>query len=394
MSVNPVKGARGNTHSQRPIRGHALAKMPETRAAVDRSRHRRGGGAALALTPPFRDMARSKGAAVASSGAPPANVASLATQEPASPAAVYLASLAQGSRRVQRSALETAIRAHLPGQRRRPDIEHFEWSALGPANTSAILAALRDRFRLAPATCNRILAAVRGVLRQAWRLGLMPTERYLHAVDLKNVRAAALPRGRALTAEEVETLLAACTRDRSPAGARDAAAIAVLFGAGLRRQEAASLDLEHLDLRSGTVKVLAGKGRRARVTFLSDEFRAVVRWWVGVRGTAPGPLLVPVLKGGHPLFRRLTGDAIRRLLQRRAEAARVKAFTPHDCRRSCATSLLAAGADVLVVQRMLGHADPATTQRYDKRPAEAMRLAARLLTVRFEQPGKEKDGHG
>lgn len=365
--------------------------MTNTRMAIERSTPRRRSAPTTAVGVVCGDITKRNGDEVNTPGVSLAIahptvagpvVTSVATKEAAPPAVVYLARLAPGSRRAMRCALELIVR--LRGQRR-PNIESFDWAGLSYNETAAVRASLLAR-RLAPATVNRILTALRGVLREAWRLGLMPTERFLRAVEVRNVRAVTLPRGRAITAGEVEALLASCVADRSSAGARDAAAVAVLFGCGLRRQEAAALDLEHLDLGAGAVKVLAGKGRRDRITFLGDELRAVVRWWVEVRGVAPGPLLLPVLKSDRAVFRRLTGDAIRRLLERRARSAGVEMFTPHDCRRSCATGLLAAGADVLVVQRMLGHTDPATTQRYDKRPDEAKRRAAKLLRVTFERP--------
>ena len=368
--------------------------MRKTRVVAGRSPNRLPAVTPAAVGAPFPDVnpanpdkadagrASTPDAEGGTAGAP---VASLTTRDAASPAAVYLARLGPGSQRAMRCALESVARACRGGDR--PNIYRFDWAALSYSETAAVRAALLAR-RLAPATVNRVLTALRGVLREAFRLELMPTERYLHAREVRNVRVATLPRGRAIGEEEIEVLLAACARDRSPAGARDAAAVAVLFGCGLRRQEAIALDLEHLDLATGTVKVIAGKGRRDRITFLGDELRAVVRWWVRTRGPAPGPLLLPILRGGHIVFRRLTGDAVRRLLARRAWAAGVKAFTPHDCRRTCATSLLAAGADVLVVQRMLGHSDPATTQRYDKRPDEEKQRAAGLLRVRFVCPAQ------
>jgi site-specific recombinase XerD len=304
------------------------------------------------------------------------------------PATVYLERLAPGSRRTIRHAL--LLIARIVAGRRHANIATFPWPELRYEHTAAVRAALLKR-RLAPATVNRILAALRGVLREAWKLELLSAEDLARAIQVENVRATTLPRGRALARSELEALFASCALDPSPAGARDAAALALLYGAGLRRSEAVTVDLGHLDLPTDTIKVLGAKGRKDRVTYLGAAVETVARW-VALRGPTAGPLLLAVNKAGRIVFRRLCGDAVRRLLERRARTAGVAGFSPHDLRRSCASDLLDAGADLAVVQRMLGHADPATTSRYDRRGEEAKKRAARLLHVPVRRPETDPEG--
>ena len=83
------------------------------------------------------------------------------------------------------------------------------------------------------------------------------------------------------------------------------------------------------------------------------------------------------------MARRMSDAAIRLLLQRRAKQARVRAFTPHDLRRSFVSDLLDAGADAVLVQQLAGHANVQTTARYDRRGEQAKRRAAELLSVPF-----------
>ena len=88
----------------------------------------------------------------------------------------------------------------------------------------------------------------------------MPADDYHRAVDLPGISAHTLPRGRALNAGEIRALFVACATDRSPAGARDAAMLALLYGAGMRRQEVVRLDVEDFEVETGAVTIRAGKG--------------------------------------------------------------------------------------------------------------------------------------
>jgi len=101
----------------------------------------------------------------------------------------------------------------------------------------------------------------------------------------------------------------------------------------------------------------------------------------------PGPLLLPIAKGGKIAIRRMTDQAVYLALRKRARQAKVKVFSPHDLRRTFASEMLDAGADIATVQKMMGHADPATTARYDRRGEEAKRKAASLLHFPYARRG-------
>lgn len=97
---------------------------------------------------------------------------------------------------------------------------------------------------LAPATINATLAALRGVLRQAYLIHAITPDKYREICEVHGVRGSRVgSAGRAVELVEVEALLSACGRDESVAGARDACLIALLAGAGLRREEAVSLEV-------------------------------------------------------------------------------------------------------------------------------------------------------
>lgn len=296
------------------------------------------------------------------------------------PAAVYLARLAPSSRRVMCSALD-ALALLVAGDN--ADALSFDWTVLRYEHTSTLRALLVAR-ELAPSTANRYLAALRGVLRECWRLGDMDVEDYRRAIDLEPIRGSRLPRGRALEAGELDRLFQACAADRPPTSAtRDAALLAVLYGGGLRRAEAVALDLEDYDSRAGTLRV-RGKGNKERLAHVGAGGRAALDDWIRIRCAEPGPLFWPVHRSGRvgpP--RRLTPQSVLYLTQRRATDGRIARFSPHDLRRSFVSDLLDRGVDLSTAQQMAGHAQVQTTVRYDRRGEEAKQRAAAVLHVPY-----------
>ena len=97
---------------------------------------------------------------------------------------------------------------------------------------------------------------------------------------------------------------------------------------------------------------------------------------MAMRGDAPGPMLYRIRKGGKIILERLTDQAIWVILEKRFRAARVKPFTPHDLRRTFAGEMLDAGVDLVTVQKLMGHASPVTTSRYDRRDEKTKMEAA------------------
>lgn len=222
-----------------------------------------------------------------------------------------------------------------------------------------------------------------GVLKECWRLGLVDADPFQRAIDVPSVRAETLPRGRALEAGELRSLFGACTASGKPSGARDAALLSVLYGAGLRRAEAAALKLADYDPAGGALTVRCGKGRKDRLAYVPAGGRAALSALLELRGLDPGPLFFPITKGGRLEPRRMTDQAVADACQRQASAARLRSFSPHDLRRSFVSHLLDAGADLATVRRLAGHAQVTTTTRYDRRGEDTKRQAAELLHVPY-----------
>lgn len=222
---------------------------------------------------------------------------------------------------------------------------------------TAYLIELQNASR-APATVSRHLSAVKALMRFLAAEGYLPAD---PASEIASPRPAQhLPR--VLTVAEVERLLAApCTG--SPLGVRDRAILETLYACGLRVSELIGLQVRDVELEKQFLRCL-GKGGRERVVPLGSW----AAHWVGLYLRD----IRPALAGGHSgvLFvnrrgRPLTRQTVWKLVARYARSAGIAgAVTPHTLRHSFATHLLDNGADLRVVQELLGHADIVTTQIY------------------------------
>ena len=161
-------------------------------------------------------------------------------------------------------------------------IEACPWHTLRFAHVAALRSLFAERFAPAPATANKYMSAIRQVMRQAWLLGLMDGEEYQRAAAVRNVKGSRLPTGRALEGGKIRALFAACA-DGTPAGARDAAAFAMMFGMGLCRAEVVGARLADYEADSGT-KPPASCTCPTSGTRLDVPARAV---WVCAAGGSP-----------------------------------------------------------------------------------------------------------
>lgn len=290
-------------------------------------------------------------------------------------ALVYLASLGSAhSRRAMAAQLNRM--AQLAGY---PDAETCPWGQMRAQHTAALRARLvEDGY--AASTINQALAALRGVLTAAWRLGQMTAEELGRAVDVKSVRgsSAAQAAGRAVTYGEIMAL-AAATADGTPAGTRDAAILAVAYACGLRREELAGLRIADYNAATGQLLV-TGKGRKEREVFVANGAKKALDNWLALRSSVAGEhVFVSIRKGGHMTGAAMTAQAIYNAIIARCEAAGVAGVTPHDFRRTYIGELLDAGVDLATVATLAGHSNPSTTQSYDRRGSRARQAAAAKL---------------
>jgi len=298
-----------------------------------------------------------------------------------SPAMVYLSSLAPTGRRAIAGRLRHVAR--LLGHE---DYLSVPWHLLRYQHVAAIRSRLQE-LHLAPATVNMTLSALRGVARAAFNLELMGADDYQRVRNVGPVRCERLPAGRCVSQGELGALLSACTCVGGPGGVRDAAMVALMYAAGgLRRSEIVALDRADYDRRSGSLTV-RGKGAKERIVYAENGAAAALDDWLQVRGDQPGPLFLPVNRGGTVQWRRLSDRAVYAMLRKRSEQAGVQELTPHDLRRSFVSDLLDAGADISTVSKLAGHASVQTSARYDRRGEEAKRRATGLLHVPYRRGG-------
>ena len=244
------------------------------------------------------------------------------------------------------------------------------------ATVTEFLMALRegdaDHPPLSASSAGRTVVAVRGFHRFAVRDGLATHD------PSAGVRppspAKRLPK--ALSLAHVEAILEAAGAAGTALAQRDRALLEVLYGTGARISEAVGLDVDDIDLDEGTV-LLRGKGSKERIVPVGSYARdAVASYVTGARtdlvaagsGNAGGALFLNA-RGG-----RLSRQSAWTVIVRAAERAGVTAeVSPHTLRHSFATHLLEGGADVRVVQELLGHASVTTTQIYTLVTVDSLR---------------------
>lgn len=293
------------------------------------------------------------------------------------PYLVYLASLAPSTRRPAAQVLGVVADTFAAGTAP----EHLPWARLRYQHVQVVKTRLQERYKFT--TVNRALVALRGVLRAAFNLDLMTGDELMKATSVKAARGVRVPKGRSISQDELRRLFEACDV-ATPVGARDAALLALLYFGGLRRHEAASLDLASFAPASDALLVL-GKGNKERVVYLANGARRALMHWLAQRGSVAGPLFLPVRKGGAIQLRRLSDQSVFDIISKLAQRAGIPKVTPHDFRRTMIGDLLE-HVDLATVARAVGHSSSSTTAAYDRRGELTRRRAFETLHVPFDGP--------
>ena len=301
----------------------------------------------------------------------------------ADPVSLYLTSLpSPASRRSMTASLQalSGLARDLSGQTGRVD-----WTALDPATATALRAACRSRW--APATTNRHMACLRGVVKAAWLAGAMDRDvAEACRAGLANVPAAHRgpdPSARLVTDTELARIFDLLATEPGPRARRDAALLAVLAQTGMRRSEVVDLRLSDLD--GDVVLIRHGKGDLARQTWLGPASRAALDDWLAVRGRDDGPVFTQSTRRGLERLEPLSDHHVWTILRTLCQRSGLRAFAPHDLRRKLVSDLLDAGVDLSTVRTVVGHADVSTTARYDRRGLRAAQQASTHAHVPYRE---------
>jgi integrase/recombinase XerC len=275
------------------------------------------------------------------------------------PLAAFLRHLA-----VERNASAHTLRSY------RTDLTDFQRflkdrgaDSLAAADTRAVrawLAALHARG-LEATSVGRKLAALRSCFRFLVRRGVLERNPARELAGPRQPRklVSFLPIDEATELVEGRALGGAWRE-------RDHAILELLYASGLRVSELSGLDVDAVDRAERTVRVV-GKGRKERIVPYGDAAEQALGAWLRRRGGQPGPLFVGA-RGG-----RLGVRAVHTLVRRAARAAGLtRRVSPHTLRHTFATHLLDGGADLRMIQELLGHSRLSTTQRYTHVGAEQL----------------------
>ncbi|MBL4865380.1 MAG: tyrosine-type recombinase/integrase [Pseudomonadales bacterium] len=292
------------------------------------------------------------------------------------PAEIYLASLQSTKSRVGMQSLLNNTVAYFDED---ATFDDFKWSSLSYPDILNFLGYLHGENRT-PNTINTYLAAIKGVAKEAWKLKVMDIEQYHRIKEINRVRGSRVDKGRALSTDELNTMIDHCLANDGPIAMRDACLIALMYSAGLRREEAASLRLASYS-KAEMKLTIKGKGNKERINPLNNRVIDIIETWLDERGRTPGPIFVRILKGGKITTGPITDKSVYNIIVKRYRECGLKRISPHDLRRSFATALLENGEDLFVVQDLMGHSSISTTQRYDKRGASKKIEAGRSLPL-------------
>lgn len=217
---------------------------------------------------------------------------------------------------------------------------------------------------LSPSTVNVRLSAVRKLVAEARRNGLIGAEEAASLAAVPNIRQKGTRLGNWLTREQTRALLA--VPDRSTLkGRRDYGILTLLVGCALRRHELASLDIGTIQLREGrwVLADLEGKGRRIRTVAVPGWVKQGIDAWTAAAGIADGRLLRSISKGGK-VGKALSDWAVWSVVEQSAKEIGIEGFGAHDLRRTCARLCRKSGGDLEQIKFLLGHGSIQTTERY------------------------------
>jgi len=283
------------------------------------------------------------------------------------------------SRRTMVGALDRVARTFSSGQH---DGRSFPWEVLVDGSlTSEVMSIVAAQFE--PITAQRDSTAVRKILKCFWRVGLLTLDQLSNATDFDLPRNAHAQRQRPLlTTSDLANLLQPPAHINPVRLKRDQALLISLASSGARRTELTNVTMEDVHLNEGHLWLPVTKMKKPRPAWMHPQAITLVEEWIQSRGDDPGMLFPPLSRTCRPLTARvMSSHQVWAIVTARAKLAQLPWLTPHDLRRYAVTQLLAAGHDLSLVARIVGHKSLMSTARYDMRGNDACRAAVEDIEI-------------
>lgn len=290
------------------------------------------------------------------------------------PVNCYLMALAPTGRRSMKSQLSQV--AILLGK---TTIDDIAWHQLEYQQLIYIRSQLQAAGKSVN-TINTTLAALRGVTKTSFKMGLVTADYMARVSQIENVRGSTQGNGTALSLEESRKLVKKASEELGPKGLRDSALLILMLSVGLRRSETVALNQGSFDFDRRRIYVM-GKGGKVRHHDISGvTFKKLKQWAAACQANhEDSPFFTQVVKSGIT-SKRLTANSIYRIVRTYGELINMKGLRPHDLRRTYVSLLLEQGVDLNTVSQAIGHSSVNVTARYDRRSINVQTAAVRQLS--------------
>jgi integrase len=241
----------------------------------------------------------------------------------------------------------------------------FAFAAGQPLTRELMLEWRASMENQSPSTVNLRLSAMRNLVAEAKRAGMLSSEDAEKLSEIPNIKQPGERKGNWLTREQAKELLAVPDRSKLK-GKRDYVILSLLVACALRRTELAELDLATIQQREGrwVLADLEGKGRRIRTVAIPIWVKQGIDAWTAAANIKDGRLLRPIRKGGKIDGDVLNDWAVWSVVEQAAKQIGIERFGAHDLRRTCAKLCRKAGGDIEQIKFLLGHSSIQTTERY------------------------------
>jgi integrase len=241
----------------------------------------------------------------------------------------------------------------------------FAFCASRPLSRSLLMEWRAGMESLSPSTINVRLSAVRKMIGEARKNGMLGAEEAATLTEVPNISQKGTRLGNWLNREQAKELLAVPDRTTLK-GKRDYVILALLVGCALRRNELAELDVATIQQREGrwVLADLEGKGRRIRTVAIPIWVKHGINAWMTAAGIEDGRLLRSISKSGKINRETLSDWAVWSIVEQSSKQIGIEHFGAHDLRRTCAKLCRRNGGDLEQIKFLLGHSSIQTTERY------------------------------